>query len=755
MAATGPNDPEQHRPSLVWSKLLTPVDRPRVSRRALVDLCAKGARKLTVIRAPAGWGKSTLLADWYALEGPGGRPFAWVSLDHTDNDPVMFWSYVIAALNVHDPHAGELSSPLLNTPRLDMIRELLPTLCNELATLPPRTVLVLDDLHVISNEAIHHQLDFFLRHLPSNLELALATRSQPALPLARLRARGELVEVDATQLSFSRDEADQLLNGLHGLTLESADVDRLRQVTEGWAAGLYLATLTMRRAADSNLVRDFAGNDRYIVDFFSTEVLAGLDDDTREFLLQTSVLERFSPSLCDAVALRDDSAQKLAELETSNFFLVPLDTRREWYRYHALFVDLLRRELTRSHPCAVAELHRRASNWHRNFGGPPEAIAHASAAGDIADASNLIFTHWRTARDRAQFETLLDWLDGLPADVVEHDERLCLVRATTLQEIGRIDEADRWIAAAEQRIERGARQLEPEQMALVALGLAASRAINSYFMGDAAAIVRTVDGVLARDARNSDYWDSVLYTTLGAALFVRGDPQQAALVLDRALATGRRSGHTLAAIHAFGWAIVARDEVGDRGASSELLAQADAFLDEHIGMHAYYGTAMIKVAKAKLLHRGGRLDEASTESERGVVLAAHGNALFELAYGCAVAAEVARSMGDRARARDRIREARRAATASPDCGQLSQLIEVLERELEPSRPVAAPFGEVLSEREIAVLRMFPTELSQREIAEALFVSFNTVKSHAKSIFRKLGVSSRSDAVARARELGAL
>ena len=384
--------------------------------------CSRSAldapRKLTLIRAPAGWGKSTLLADWHALESET-RPFAWVALDGGDNDPVRFWTYLIHALRTLDPRAGEVSLPMLRAPRASVVDDVLPALCNELTALPHQVVLVLDDYHLVRNPEIDEGLSFLLEHLPQTLELVLSSRSEPALPLARLRARGELAEIDAQQLRFSEEEADLFLNDLHGLGLDRADVIRLRELTEGWAAGLYLATLTIRgRESAHEFIEAFAGDNRHVVDYLSSEVLAGLPEEMRGFLLHTSVLERLCAPLCDAVTDRPGSVLTLHELERSNFFLIPLDTKREWYCYHHLFRELLRHELALAEPEHARTLHRRASAWHREHGDPSEAIHHATAAGDVADASELILRHWIEFRNEARLETLLTWLDGLPPETV-------------------------------------------------------------------------------------------------------------------------------------------------------------------------------------------------------------------------------------------------------------------------------------------------------------------------------------------------
>jgi LuxR family maltose regulon positive regulatory protein len=739
---------------LVWSKLQAPVPRRRVSRPVLLDLCTGARRKLTLIRAPAGWGKSTLVADWHASDDET-RPFAWLALDRDDNDPVRFWTYLIEALRTQHPATGVRSLAPLLAPRVDVVTDVLPVLSAELATLPRRIVLVLDDYHLVTNPEIDESLAFFVEHLPQTLELVLASRSEPPLPLARLRARGELVEIDAQQLSFSTEEADFLLNTLHGLGLNHEAVTRLRERTEGWVAGLYLAALTLRGRADADtFILDFAGDDRHVVDYLSAEVLAGQPEEIRTFLLQTSILDRFRASLCDAVTGRHDSRRLLRELESSNFFLVPLDTKRDWYRYHHLFGELLRAELRLAEPERIQALHRRACDWHREFGSPSEAIRHATAAGDIADASELILGHWLEARDRARLETLLAWLDGLPPEAVPSDPRLCLVRASTLQEVGRVDEANYWLEAAGRGEALGSLLAGPDS---VATGIAACRAINQYFLGDASGIRDTVTPVIDHEADGSGYWRSALLTTLGTALFAAGRGADAALALDRAVSSAEESKHALALIHALGWSAVVHVENGEPDRSEQVMRRTELLLREHAGLAAYYGAAMAHIARGIQHERSGRLTHAGEELARGTELARRGDARFEQVYGLAAYARLKGRLGDHPGAMDLLIEAREALAACVDPGVLQGLVARAEQDLRVTARRTTPmtYTEDLSDKERAVLRLLPTNLTQREIGNQLYVSFNTVKTHIKSIFRKLGVTTRHDAVRRARDIGLL
>jgi LuxR family maltose regulon positive regulatory protein len=736
---------------LITSKLEAPVPRPRVPRRELLELCAGPPRKLTLIRAPAGWGKSTLLADWHALESET-RPFAWVALDGGDNDPVRFWTYLIHALRTLDPDAGEESLPMLRAPRVSVVDDVLPALCNELAALRHRVVLVLDDYHLIRNPDLDEGLSFLLEHLPKTVELVLSSRSEPALPLARLRARGELAEIDAHHLRFSEEEADLFLNDLHGLGLDREDVTRLRELTEGWAAGLYLATLTIRgRASAHEFIEAFAGDNRHVVDYLSSEVLAGLPEDTRRFLLHTSVLRRLCAPLCDAVADRPDSVLVLHELERSNFFLVPLDTKREWYCYHHLFGELLRNELALAEPEHARTLHRRASAWHREHGDPSEAIHHATAAGDVSDASELILRHWIEYRNEARLETLLGWLDGLPPETVTRDSRLCLVRASTLQEVGRIAEADRWLEGAARGAAEGSLLAGP---ASVASGVAACQAINHYFLGNVSAIAETARPALELEEAGSDYWRSALLTTFGVSVFLGGEGRIASALLDEAVASSEKSDHSLALIHALGWCAVVHAEIGESARAERVLNDIEMLPRSKAGLTKYFGMSMAHMARGKLLEKQGRLQDADEALARGVELARRGDAKFDLSYGLLTRAGVKGGLGDRRAAREMLREARETAEACADPGVLPELVARVERRLRllPSRASRTPYEEDLSERELAVLRLLATDLTQREIGDALYVSFNTVKTHVKSIFRKLGVASRPEAISRAREL---
>jgi LuxR family maltose regulon positive regulatory protein len=389
--------------------------RGMVARPRLSDRLSRGRESaLTLVSAPAGFGKTTLLTDWLAAEAAEGRATAWLSLDPRDNDPALFWSYLVAALRTAAPEAGAGALTLLQTPN-SPVEAMLVTLLNDLDAISGEVVLVLDDYHLIDAPDVQEAMGFLLDHLPRQVHLVIASRADPALPLARLRARGELVEVRAADLRFTADEAAAYLDGMTGLELTVADIAALEERTEGWIAALQLAALSMQGRDDiAGFIAGFAGDDRYIVDYLVGEVLQRQPDDVRSFLLRTSVLSRLTGPLCDAVTGQQGGSATLEELDRGNMFIVPLDDRRRWYRYHHLFGDVLRARLLDEQPDEVAALHRRASAWYEQNGGRPEAIRHAIDGGDFERAADLVELAMPAMVKGRQEATLRRWFEALP-----------------------------------------------------------------------------------------------------------------------------------------------------------------------------------------------------------------------------------------------------------------------------------------------------------------------------------------------------
>src|SRR5690349_6046133 len=413
--------------ALLATKLHVPWPPPGfVPRPRLVQALGQGmARGRVLVCAPAGSGKTALLAHW--ARG-GGRPVAWLGLDAGDSDPARFWRYAVAALDRARPGLAERVGPLL--PRSS--EELVTALINELAANPgpDEVLLVLDDYHLVDSGPLHESVAFLLENLPPGLRIVVSSRADPPLPLARLRARGQLAELRAAELRFTPEEAAALLGETAGPGLPAAAAEALVARTEGWAAGLHLAALSLRGHADpAGFVAEFSGSHRYVLDYLTDEVLAGQTAQVRAFLLETSVLQRLSGELCDAVTGRAGGQAMLQDIERAGLFLVPLDEVRGWWRYHHLFADLLRARLQAEQPGRVQALHRAAAAWCEEHGLADDAMRHALAAGDASWAARLVERHVETLLGRSEGATLRRWLAALPAESVRMRPRLCLAQA--------------------------------------------------------------------------------------------------------------------------------------------------------------------------------------------------------------------------------------------------------------------------------------------------------------------------------------
>ena len=733
-------------PPLMRTKLEAPTPRETVPRPSLLGTLAAGtSKRLTLVRAPAGWGKTTLLAAWRASESR--RPFAWVALDGSDNDPGTFCAYVIEALHSLSAEVGAASLPLLAAPGVGLRQELLPALVNELTRLPERSVLVLDDYHLIRNQEIHETLTLLVDHLPRCLHVVVASRTEPPFPLPRLRAAGELSEIDARDLAFSRGDAAALLNDVHGLDISSSDVDRLWERTEGWAAGLYLAVLSLGHQPDRHaFITTFAGDDRHLVDYLGAEVLGDQRPELYTFLLRTSILEPFCPALCQAVTGDEHAPRLLAEIERSNAFLVPLDGRREWYRYHHLFREVLRHELQLTEPASVPELHRRAAAWLLEAGFVSEAITHLAVAGDAAEAGELIARHWFPRTQAGQRATVESWLDALPDAVLRADARLCLARAWVSFMGGRLDDVLPWAEAAEQAGVPGPLWAGVTSPAADAATLRTSYYLLTGDLGRAQDIAR-----LALDLEESPPWRAVAFNCLGTASYWLGGEGEAVELLQETARAGSAT-NPVVAIFALGHLALIEAEAAEPDAAERYLADAARLIDS-AGAAEYWVTACSHLARGRLLAGRGFLREAAPELARGVELARRGSPRIVLAYGLLVLAGVRRALEDPS-APELVGEARHVVAGCPDPGdRIHRLLDGAPRSA-PRRTVPDP-GEELSDRERAVLRLLATRLSQREIGRELDVSLNTIKSHTRSIFRKLDVPGRREAVERARDAGLL
>jgi LuxR family maltose regulon positive regulatory protein len=426
------------------------VARPRLPERLNRGMEAA----LTLVSAPAGFGKTTVLTDWLTSVAAEERSVAWLSLDQRDNDPAVFWTYLVAALRTAAPEVGAGALALLQSPQAST-EAVLATLVNDLSAVPDDVVLVLDDYHVVEAPEVQDGMSFLVEHLPAQVHLVTAGRADPALPLARLRARGELVELRAADLRFTTDEAAAYLNVAMGLALTAEDVATLEQRTEGWIAALQLAALSMQGRDDvPDFIAGFAGDDRYVVDFLAEEVLQRQPEHVRAFLLQTSILSRLTGPLCDAVTGQDGGKAMLEALDRANLFLVPLDGRRQWYRYHHLFADVLRVRLEEERPDVVGDLHQRAGEWYERSGERAEAVHHALLGGDAARAADLVELALPALQKGRQEATMRRWLEALPDEVIRVRPVLSVGYAGALMVSGQVEgvearlrDAERWLTA--------------------------------------------------------------------------------------------------------------------------------------------------------------------------------------------------------------------------------------------------------------------------------------------------------------------
>ncbi len=572
---------------LLETKLFVPKPtRGLVARPRLIERLDRGAEsKLTLISAPAGFGKTTLLAEWLAASPTGGRSVAWLSLDQADNEPLSFWTYLITALQTMVPGIGAGALSLLQERQPPPIETVLTTLLNDLNAVPNDIALVLDDDHVVDALDVQTGMAYLLEHLPSQIHLVIATRADPALPLGRMRGRGELTEIRATDLRFTPEEAAAYLDDVMGLSLAASDVAALEARTEGWIAALQLAALSMQGRDDvARFIADFAGDDRYIVDFLIEEVLNRQPEPVRDFLLQTAILRRLNGALCDAVTGHDGGTAMLEALDRGNLFLVPLDDRRRWYRYHQLFADVLHVRLLDEQPDRVPDLHRRASEWYEHNGEPAEAIRHALAADDVSRAADLIEQAIPDLRSSRQEAVMLSWLQALPEDVIAARPVLSVHFAGALLVNARVDgveahlrNAERWLDPAADSHDRPSGPSAPivvdeDEYRRLPRSIAVYRAALAMAAGD-------VNTTLAHARRALDLVEADDHIGRGSAAgflglvnWTSGDLEAASESWAAAIASLLRAGHVSDAIGctiALGDIRTAQGRLGDAMAAYE------------------------------------------------------------------------------------------------------------------------------------------------------------------------------------------
>jgi LuxR family maltose regulon positive regulatory protein len=883
---TTESKPSTATPLLNTKLFVPPVRSELVPRSRLLARLDSGIRrKLILVSAPAGFGKTTLVSSWLAQ---CQCPVAWVSLDSGDNDPVRFLSYVIAALRTISPGVGKDAQALLRAPQLPQIESVLTLLINELCSSPGMharddhpCVLALDDYQVIDRPTIHNAMVFLLDNLPPDLLLVITTRADPPFPLSRWRARGQMVEIRDRDLRFTAAETAVLLNEVIELNLSAEEIAALEARTEGWAAGLQMAALSLRGQPTeqvTKLVQAFTGSHHYIMDYLVEEVLERQPAQFRTFLLRTSILDRLTGTLCEAVTEQTDGQRTLQWLDKANLFLVPLDEERRWYRYHRLFRGLLRHQLQSSWSDLVPELHRRASQWHEAHGYTDEAIQHALAAEDWSRAAALMDDACPAARRNGEFNRVLAWARALPKQVIVTKPRFCVYYAWAVSITGQFDQATtvlaqiepaiqddpalrmEWVAVKVFTARTRAEMLQaidyaqetlayPETQHLPSCGpLLLSLSIAYRNLGKSREAGATALEAIRFAERDSEWHArAFLLGLLGMAQAAQGNlhrafetyqqairPQPnvptwagggfaqvglAALFyewndLDRAVAYAlegleysQLTGHGEIEMNCYRQLACIYQAQGDSEAALEALDRAEQVVQKHhLPNHLFSAHMHIALARGDLDHtlhwsrqvqdgHGASLHYSAIPVERAKLALATGDkaqarAILAQRYETATQDDIryaqieirilqALAAADEAQALDYLSEAlvaaqpegyvrvfidvgtalipllRKAANKGVAPDYVAQILSAWGVRPELVPPTTSPLIEPLSERELEVLQLVAIGLSNREIAERLFLATGTVKKHLSNIFGKLDAQNRTECVARARELGLL
>jgi LuxR family transcriptional regulator, maltose regulon positive regulatory protein len=737
--------------ALTGSRVRHPGPRTeQVERSVLIERLAATEARLILVEAPAGYGKTTLVAQWRASM-PRARSFAGVSLGQGDNEPRTLWWHITHALLRACPELD--ADPILRHLRVsspDITGTVIPLLVNELAARTAPAVLVLDDYHSVTEPDCHEQVTFLLNHLPASVQVVLVTRADPPLPLPRWRANGEMAEFRANDLRFTEAEADLAVRAVSGLQLSGSDLARLVERTEGWPTGLDLAARSLRgRRSPADFVRQFTGASPVITDFMAEEVLSRQPAAIRRFLIRTSILTRFCAPLCDAVTESADGAEILAILERENAFVVPLDETRQWFRYHHLFAQVLRHLLDQAEPGIVTELHQRASEWYRRSGPVSVAIDYAIAADDRAGAIDLIATHWYAQAASGQAASVRGWVSRLGERAIGADPVAAHCAAWSAAVYGDRESVRRWLPVV-------AASTRPGPLPDGMHSFESSAALLQGFCGfDGLESMSTSAGRAAElEGNASSPWFEAARTAFGFSRYLSGDPAGAEGPLLEAVAGDVRLPQMrLLSLSALS---LTAGELGQPERAHHYVGLAFSLMISR--KLSQTPTASLAFAAAGAAHAGlGRPHEARKDLDHalrlrrqvpGISVWATIDIMLRLAMTLVDAA-------DRSSAAALAEQARLLLAASPgEARALRARLDHLERRLDGG-PGALGLPDALTERELVVLQLLRSALPLREIAAGLGLSVNTIKAQVQSIYRKLGVSARCDAVARGREAGVL
>jgi LuxR family maltose regulon positive regulatory protein len=724
----------------VEAKLHPPIAREGfITRDDAVGLLS-GAEQLPVVlvTGPPGAGKTTVLAQWAGVED---RPVAWLTLDQADNDPVVLVTYLLLVLQRIEPTGpGELAS--LTGGDVAFSTVMLPRLGRLLGRRSRPFVLVLDDAHLLTSPAALEVVRTLANNLPPGSALAVAGRQAPDLPWHRLRVRRQLLELGPNELRLSPTESAALLEAV-GLDPARHDVAALHERTEGWAAGLYLAALSLRSRGGRPAGPDsVAGDDRVVSEYLRDELLASLAPDLQEFLLRSSLLEQMSGPLCDAVLETTGSGLVLQQLERSNLLVIPLDDEGRWYRFHHLFAEMLQAELERREPERIPDLHARASRWLEGAGDPEAAIAHARACGDTKRAAQLLWSQVARCLDLGRQATVERWLGSFDStDVVSHS---WLALSAGWVAFARGRPVEHWLSAAERGLYDDSLPGESDAIAGAAALLRAALARRGV-----AAMGEDARSALALQAPD-DPWRCLASYLRGVSLHLVGERGQATALLEETRALSEAM--DLRAPHALALAQLAALAVEDNSwqLGEQLVREAQELMGDSV-----LDTGGVRSLSMLLLSRAGRVDEARREFRLALRSIALNEQLapWDGVQSRSLLARGQLLLGDSSAARVLLAEAQVQLKATSDAVVLRENLDELWRQAEQA-PLGLGAGPtMLTTAELRVLQYLPTHLSFEQISQRLFVSRNTVKTQAIAAYRKLGVTSRSDAVERAAALG--
>ena len=751
--------------SILLTKLFIPSVPPSIIHRyhltTRLTAGLKAGKSLTLVSAPAGYGKSTLIADWIADYQDQA---AWLSLDDRDNNPLRFWKYFVTALQTVSKPLGQESLRMLESAQHFDPQLFLTALANELAAFEHLAILVLDDYHVISNTDIHSGVNFLLEHFPPSIHLVIVTRTDPLLPLSRMRVRGQLTEVRIPDLRFDIDESSLFLNELMDLGLTEIDIHALERRTEGWIAGLQLAALSMQGRTDTyTFIQNFTGSQHFVLEYLVEEVLQRQPEALQNFMIETSILQRMSAPLCNAVTGSTESANLLVELCRRNLFVIPLDVEHYWFRYHHLFAEFLKSHLKRTRANDFAILHHRAAEWFQANNHPEEALHHAFAIPDYAYVSRLVIDNWRRIYHQGRLNTAVEWLDSLPPNFVRQSPPLGVAYCWTLFVLGDYERIalylDEITQVFEQMVKSGTFPKEHPEYTIIMQQVILLRAIVARNRRDVTTAINDIEDLLSTVAgyRQTlgqmvvDMGYTACYSQLGYTYVAAGDLHRAVEYLSRVSAHARGCGNIFALAHttmelARISLLLGRLEQAERICRDELaLAEQPAYVD-------FPAFCLIHLGLANVLCEKKSWDEAETHLHQGLEIAQKSGHMLYLAEGYLIAARLHHAQEKTTKAQEDLRHAEQIAGVIHN-RVLDDSISRTRREIEFKPLPPQPLIEPLSERERDVLHLICSGKSNQEIADELFIALDTVKRHANNLYGKLGVKRRAQAIIEARRLG--